>query len=201
MPDTPSTSGGVTLTSDSTHIGGDAVGRDKIVVNNYYGGAENLSRELMRVSSPQPLRVLAVVASPVAGRTDDDPPPGHLSGRAEWARLREAAKIAPMLMARLRPPTADALRTLLAPNTAGAFNIVHFICHGLPGALALEDERGLMTIVPAAEIARDVRDGQIDLVVVNACYSAAGDAQSIAAALVAAGVRSVVAHHSSRRTI
>jgi hypothetical protein len=52
------TSGGVTLTSDSTHIGGDVTGRDKIAIttNNYYGDAENLSRELMRavVHAPSP---------------------------------------------------------------------------------------------------------------------------------------------------
>jgi tetratricopeptide (TPR) repeat protein len=194
---TDSSSGGVNLTANSNTIGGDVTGRDKIVqitTNNYYGGADGLSRELMRAPSPQPLRVLAVIASPVAGLTENDLPPGHLSGRAEWAKLREAARVAPMLLARLRPPTAAELRAMLSPNRAGAFNIVHFICHGAPGALALEDERGLTAIVPAAEIARDVRDGQIDLVVVNACYSAAGDAQSIAQSLVAAGVRSVVAH-------
>ena len=56
MPDTTSTSGGVNLTSKSTHIDGDVTGRDKIVqitTNNYYGGAEGLSRELMRAPSPQ----------------------------------------------------------------------------------------------------------------------------------------------------
>ncbi|MBP7688244.1 MAG: CHAT domain-containing protein, partial [Thermoflexales bacterium] len=179
-----------------THIGGDVTGRDKLVqiTNNYYGGAEGLSREVMRAASPQPLRVLAVIASPVAGLTDDAAAPGHLSGRAEWAKLRDAAKVAPLLLARLRPPTAEALRATLSPNRAGAFNIVHFICHGAPGALALEDERGLTRVVPAAEIARAVGDGRIELVVVNACYSAAGQAQSIAQALVDAGVRSVVAH-------
>ena len=179
---------------DGDKFGGDKVAGDKVIVNNYYGGAEGLSRELLRAPSPQPLRVLAVIASPVAGRRDDDPPPAHLSGRAEWAKLREAAEVAPMRLARLRPPTIDQLRSICAPNTAGAFNVVHFICYGAPGALALEDERGLTRVVPAADIARAVRDGQIDLVVVNACYSAAGDAQSIAQALVAAGIRSVVAH-------
>lgn len=194
---TDSTSGGVNLTANSNTISGDVTGRDKIVqitTNNYYGGAEGLSRELLRAPSPQSLRVLAVIASPVAGRTDDAPPPAHLSGRAEWAKLREAAAVAPMLLARLRPPTIDQLRSICAPNNAAAFNIVHFICHGAPGALALEDERGLTAVVPAADIARAVRDGHIDLVVVNACYSAAGETQSIAQALIAAGIRSVVAH-------
>ena len=97
-----STSGGVNLTANSNTIGGDVTGRDKIVqitTNNYYGGADGLSRELLRAPSPQPLRVLAVIASPVAGLIDTAPPPGHLSGRAEWARLREAASVAPMLLA------------------------------------------------------------------------------------------------------
>lgn len=47
MPDISSTSGGVTLTSDSANIGGDVTGRDKIVqitTNNYYGGAKRKSR-------------------------------------------------------------------------------------------------------------------------------------------------------------
>ncbi|HEY4722771.1 MAG TPA: hypothetical protein VII92_13040, partial [Anaerolineae bacterium] len=77
-------SGGINF-GGSASINSDAVGRDKIAIttNNYYGGAENLSRELMRAPSPQPLRVLAVIASPVAGRTDHEAAPGHLSGRAE----------------------------------------------------------------------------------------------------------------------
>jgi tetratricopeptide (TPR) repeat protein len=116
-----------------------------------------------------------------------------LSGRAEWAKLREASKVAPMLLARLRPPTESQLRAVCAPSNT-QFNIVHFICHGLPGALALEDDRGLMKLVSAQDTASALKDGGVQLAVINACYSAAGDTQSMAQALVAAGIRSVVAH-------
>jgi|GEM_PF-541271 len=145
-------------------------------------------------SLPQPLRVLAVIAAPVAGKEDHLPAPAQLSGRAEWAGLRRASNVAPMRLVRLRPPTETALRSLCSPNNAQRFNVVHFICHGLPGALALEDERGLTTLVSAKKIAEAIQDGDVQLVVVNACYSAAGDENSIAQALVDAGIRAVVAH-------
>ncbi|MBI5564444.1 MAG: CHAT domain-containing protein [Chloroflexi bacterium] len=184
-----STSGGVNIDSDNTSIGGDVVGRDKIIqITNTIVQQAQAARER------QPLRVLAVIAAPGAGQREIDPPPASLSGRAEWKALRASTKVAPMLLARLRPPTALALRTTLAPNNAGAFNIVHFISHGLPGALALDDVRGLMKIDKAVELAAVLKDGDVQLAVINACYSAAGDAQSIAQSLVAAGVRSVVAH-------
>ena len=187
-----SISGGVNIDSGSTSIGGDVVGRDKIVqITN------NIVQQAQAARERQPLRVLAVIAAPVAGQRENDPPPASLSGRAEWKALRASTKIAPMLLARLRPPTALALRTTLSPNNKGAFNIVHFICHGLPGALALEDERGLMKIVPAVDLAAALKDGEVQLAVINACYSAAGDEASIAQALVATGVRSVVAHRWS----
>ena len=181
-------SGGIDLNANEVNIGGDAVGRDKIInITN------NIAQQAQAVRERQPLRVLAVIAAPVAGQREADPPPASLSGRAEWKALRAATKVTPMLLARLRPPTALALRSMGSPNNAGAFNIVHFICHGLPGALALEDERGLMKIVPAAELAAALKEGEIQLAVINACYSAAGEAESIAQ-LWCRRVRSVAAH-------
>ncbi len=64
-------------------------------------------------------------------------------------------------------------------HAARLYNVL-FICHGLPGALALEDERGLMNIVSAVELAVALRDGDVQLAVINACYSAAGDEASLA---------------------
>jgi tetratricopeptide (TPR) repeat protein len=182
-------SSGIDLNANEVTIGGDVVGRDKITnITN------NIAQQAQAAKERQPLRVLAVIAAPVAGQREVDPPPTSLSGRAEWKALRSATKVVPMLLARLRPPTALALRSICAPNNAGTYNIVHFICHGLPGALALEDERGLMKIITAAELAADLKEGEVHLAVINACYSAAGDEAAIAQALVEAGVRSVVAH-------
>ena len=189
MTDLTNISGGINLDANDMTIGGDAVGRDKIInITNH------IAQQAQAAKERQPLRVLAVIAAPVAGQREVDPPPASLSGRAEWKALRASTKVTPMLLARLRPPTALALRTIGSPNNRGAFNIVHFICHGLPGALALEDDRGLMTIVNAVELAAALQEGEIQLAVINACYSAAGAEESIAQALVEAGVRSVVAH-------
>lgn len=186
-------SGGVNLNADAINAQ-DVVGRDKVTNIIVTGDAEQLLQQIgLQQRRPQPLRVLAVIAAPIAGRHDDEPPPKSLSGRAEWAKLREASKVAPMLLARLRPPTESQLRAVCSPNLR-QFNIVHFICHGLPGALALEDDRGLMKLVSAQNIASALKDGGVELAVINACYSAAGDTRSIAQALVAAGIRSVVAH-------
>jgi hypothetical protein len=134
MTDTTNISGGINIVSDNTSIGGDVVGHDKIIhITN------NIVQQAQAAKERQPLRVLAVIAAPVAGQRESDPPPASLSGRAEWKALRASTKVTPMLLARLRPPTALALRSICAPSNAGSFNIVHFICHGLPGALALED--------------------------------------------------------------
>jgi tetratricopeptide (TPR) repeat protein len=191
-------SGGVNLDAGTANIHGDVTGRDKVTNIIVAGDAEQLLQQmgLQRQKQSQPLRVLAVIAAPIAGLRDIDRPLASLSGRAEWAKLREASKVAPMLLARLRPPTESQLRAVCSPNVK-QFNIVHFICHGLPGALALEDDRGLMKLVSAQDIASALKDGGVELAVINACYSAAGDTQSMAQALVAAGIRSVVAHHKS----
>jgi tetratricopeptide (TPR) repeat protein len=187
-------SGGVNVNADTVNTQ-DVVGRDKVTNIIVAGDAQQLLQQmgLQQQRQPQPLRVLAVIAAPIAGLHDNDRPPISLSGRAEWAKLREASKVAPMLLARLRPPTESQLRAVCSPNLR-QFNIVHFICHGLPGALALEDDRGLMKLVSAQDIASALKDGGVELAVINACYSAAGDTQSMAQALVAAGIRSVVAH-------
>jgi tetratricopeptide (TPR) repeat protein len=177
-----------------TSIAGDKVAGDKIAGDKIVHITNNIVQQAQAAKERQPLRVLAVIASPVAGQREADPPPAALSGRAEWKALRAAVKVTPMLLARLRPPTALALRSICAPSNAGAFNVAHFICHGLSGALALEDERGLMKVVSAIDLAEAIKEGGIQMAVINACYSAAGHEESIAQALVDAGVRSVVAH-------
>ncbi len=170
------------------------IGLDQTEIKEILGRIETKLVPMPNTQAPQPLRILAVIAAPVAGERDHLPAPASLSSRAEWAGLRRASDVAPMHLVRLRPPTETALRSLCSPNNAHRFNVVHFICHGLPGALALEDERGLTTLVNAERVAESIQDGHVQLVVVNACYSAAGNENSIAWALVKAGVRAVVAH-------
>jgi hypothetical protein len=122
---TTNVSDGIHLNANDVNIGGDVVGRDKIIqITN------NIVQQAQIARERQPLRVLAVIASPVAGERETDPPPASLSGRAEWKALRAATKIAPLLLARLRPPPALALRTIGSPNDQGAFNSV--VAHRWP---------------------------------------------------------------------
>ena len=192
-----SQSGGVNIDANEVNVGQDVVGRDKITNIIVPGDAAALLKQIglqPAAKRPQPLRILAAIAAPVAGLTDDERAPVSLSGRAEWAALRRASTVAPIRLARLRPPTEASLRATCSPNNKGQFNIVHFICHGLPGALALEDERGLTRLIDAHTVAAALRDGGVQLAVVNACYSAAGATRSLAKALVEAGVKAVIAH-------
>jgi hypothetical protein len=153
-------SGGVNVNADTVNAQ-DVVGRDKVTNIIVADDAQQLLQQmsLQQQKQPQPLRVLAVIAAPIAGLHDNDRPPVSLSGRAEWAKLRDASKVAPMLLARLRPPTETQLHAICSPNVK-QFNIVHFICHGLPEKLALEDDRGLMKLVFTQSLYRELAAGR-----------------------------------------
>ena len=148
------------------------------------------------------LRVLAVLAAPVhdPARPDHLPPPLDL--RQEWRKLAETVREshAPILLARLTPPTLDALRAALSPRaeTQGLFpHILHFSGHAWAGGLFLEDEWGQVHAVTTEELL-DALKGlprPLDLVVLNGCETAADDARSVAQTLVEKGLaRAVVGH-------
>jgi len=114
----------------------------------------------------------------------------------------------------LRPPTLDQLRSHLRENPH-TYHILHFDGHGgfgsLPaadrddvfrsptGKLLFEEEDGSRHEVSARSLNRVLREHEIPAVVLNACQSATIDARaedafsSVAAALLQAGTRSVVA--------
>jgi len=150
------------------------------------------------------LRVLAVLAAPVydPDRPDSLPPPLDL--QQEWHKLAGPVRSsrAPILLARLTPPTLDALRAALSPRaeTQGLFpHILHFSGHAWAGGLFLEDEWGQVHAVTTEELL-DALNGRAHhgaplLVVLNGCETAADDARSVAQALVEAGrARAVVGH-------
>jgi|AMFO01.1.fsa_nt_gi Uncharacterized protein conserved in bacteria len=158
-------------------------------------------------SPPRPdpaamLRVLAVLAAPVAPPPDrpDAPTPAPLDLRAEWQRLRRAVEgtAAPIWLRRLTPPTRDALRRALSPRAQrqGRFpHILHFSGHAWKEGLLLEDEAGRANRTSVDDLLLLLALPQpIDLVVLNACDTAA-EARSVAQALVEAGLaRAVVGH-------
>ncbi|WP_332249093.1 CHAT domain-containing protein [Roseiflexus sp. RS-1] len=113
------------------------------------------------------------------------------------AAVRDAR--APILLSRLLPPTLDALRRALSPR---AFDqqahphVLHVAGHAWAQGLLLEDEHGRTHRVTAADILAALSPPRsLDLVVLNACETAADDAHAAARALYDAGIaRAVVGH-------
>ena len=80
------------------------------------------------------LRVLALLSAPVFDPADPDRPPALLDLHQEWHVLAEGVRQskAPILLARLRPPTLDSLRSALSPRTSSQEvfpQILHFSGH------------------------------------------------------------------------
>jgi tetratricopeptide (TPR) repeat protein len=120
----------------------------------------------------------------------------------------------------LRPPTLDALRDTVrqAAEAGEPFHVVHFDGHGAmlgrvanggsiagrpaitngpgEGVLAFEKPGGGSDLVGAAKVAQVLADGQVPVVVLNACQSGAVGKEleaSVATALLKAGCAAVVA--------
>ncbi|MBI3764644.1 MAG: hypothetical protein HY260_22620, partial [Chloroflexi bacterium] len=171
--------GGVDL-SGSVNVGGDVVGRDKTTIVIQPGQLAEAA--LRRLAQPYYLRVLVVVSAPLTPRPPLPKGEGEalppLSFQQEWSDLRRAvlASGAPILLVRLQPPTLDALRYVCSPQARAqgiAPHVVHFIGHGSPESVILEDEFGLARRIPSAEIAAALEEGGVKMAVMNSCYSAA----------------------------
>jgi hypothetical protein len=152
------------------------------------------------------LRVLALLASPVYNPANPEEAPVHLDLIDEWHRLAEGVRQsgAPILLARLAPPTLPALRAALSPRSAeqGVFpQVLHFSGHAWSEGLVLEDEMGRAHSAKTSEVIDALKDlpRKIDLVILNGCESAAA-ANSVAQALIDGGLaRAVVGHEKAVR--
>ena len=150
------------------------------------------------------LRVLALLASPVHDPQNPDTSPVHLDLQAEWHRLAEGVRQsgAPILLARLGPPTLPALRAALSPRAAeqSVFpHLLHFSGHAWEEGMVLEDDLGQMHLAGTAQVLAALKGipHPLDLVVLNGCESAAS-ARSVAQALLEGGLaRAVVGHERS----
>jgi tetratricopeptide (TPR) repeat protein len=176
------------------------------------------------VVSRRRLRLLLVISRPSRKRDV----PYRMIAR-QLVQLLEAARGAVDLVV-LRPPTLAALRQALtaAVDAGEPFHIVHFDGHGAmvtddagqaqpgvpspaaswpgpQGTLVFEQsEYGGSDAVPAPEIARVMKQGQVPLVVLNACQSGAIGKQveaSVAARLLQEGTTAVVAMGYSVRAV
>ncbi len=147
------------------------------------------------------LRVLALLAAPVYDPHFPDKTPVPLDLQQEWHVLADGVRQsdAPILLARLTPPTLDALRSALSPRAwkQNVFpHILHFSGHAWREGLLLEDKLGQVHRAITSEVLKALKGlpSPLDLVVLNGCESAA-DAHSVAQALIDGGlVRAVVGH-------
>ena len=147
------------------------------------------------------LRILALLAAPVHDPQRPHHPPAPLNLRAEWRRLEAAVRDtqAPILLSRLLPPTLDALRRALSPR---AFHqeahphVLHFAGHAWAQGLLLEDDDGQTHRVTADALRAALSPPRpLDLIVLNACETAADEARAAARTLLDAGIaRAVVGH-------
>ena len=128
----------------------------------------------------------------------------------EWIEQRAL----PARVTILRPPTFERLREHLRERPA-YYHIVHFDGHGgygsaasggsshlfqgPQGLLVFENQNGKPDLVPADKLGTLLREHRIPVMVLNACQSAMVDERaedafaSVAASLLRAGIRSVVA--------
>ena len=150
------------------------------------------------------LRVLALLAAPVFDPQNLDQAPTPLDLHQEWHVLADGMRRskAPILLARLSPPTLAALRSALSPRAEmqSSFpHILHFSGHAWRSGLLMEGELGEVHLATTDQIMEALEDlpHPLDLAVLNGCESAA-DASSAAQALVDGGLaRAVVGHERS----
>ncbi|OQX05796.1 MAG: hypothetical protein BWK73_32620 [Thiothrix lacustris] len=176
-----------------------------------------IERQVDKVNDPLPLpenlpqdciNILLVIARPYG----DNDVGFHALSRPMIELLRKQQL--PVHIDVLRPPTFDQLRNTLHQRR-GFYHIVHFDGHGgygeaghtgsphafkgLQGMLIFEDAQAEPAPVTAEQLTQLIAEYRIPIMVLNACQSARIDERaddafaSVAAALLKAGIRSVVA--------
>ncbi|MDQ2857758.1 MAG: CHAT domain-containing protein [Candidatus Eremiobacteraeota bacterium] len=148
-------------------------------------------------SGGAPLRVLLVTARPNDAVGVDLRLVAQKLFRRLDARIRDGA----IAVEYLRPPTFDALVARLQAQPA--VDVVHFDGHGTAGeiaggtpALVFEDVRCKSVLISAERYARALADAGVGASILTACETATvtgGRVESAAAAIVDAGVDTVVA--------
>ena len=139
-----------------------------------------------------PLRILLVSAEPI-GR-------GPLDVETERRQIMQAMAhlwaVGKVEIESLEHATVRSLQTMLRRP----FHVLHYIGHGVydetagSGMLALEDERGNLRAISAAQLQYFLLDTTVRLAVFNACLTARGaTGRSIAAELMQAGLSATLA--------
>lgn len=127
------------------------------------------------------MKVLLVAPDPLGG--DISP---VMAFEEQQAMMEAIAFHHPVELVRLYPPTWRHLRQALI-GREGPFDVVHFIGHGYPEGIILEDEFGGVNAISSTELASALSPQGISLVVLNVCTS-----ELPAQTLIQAGIPAVV---------
>jgi tetratricopeptide (TPR) repeat protein len=138
------------------------------------------------------LRILVVSAAPVG----DGVP---LDLRHEWLQLQQQARAGylPATLFRLLPPTREALQRALetCADSGVSPHVLHFAGHGKPGYLSFENTLCGESKYHREDLARDLKDQGIRLLVLNACDTATRETVSLARYLQESGaVEAAIGH-------
>lgn len=139
-----------------------ATDSDKIVIQAGRVMIEAAEQAVSEKRDPaKMLRVLSFLAAPVYDPRSPEQAPVHLDLRQEWHVLADGIRRsgAPILLAKLAPPTLPALRSALSPRAKeqNAFpHVLHFSGHAWSGGLVLEDDLGQVHHAGTAEILKEL---------------------------------------------
>jgi tetratricopeptide (TPR) repeat protein len=173
-------SGGVNLEArHDVNIGGDVVGRDKIVINQYFPA----SKVPLQPEAQNRLRILFVGPRPLGGNILLCDP------EAEWRFVCSTIerKLSPIALVRLVPPTFSELQDALA-DLRHPYDIVHIVGCGTDNGLYLERENGYPDFYLLEQLTTAFRRAKAQLVLLNI-----GKARPLAEALRAVGVPAILA--------
>jgi tetratricopeptide (TPR) repeat protein len=145
-----------------------------------------------------PLKILVAVGAPDEGRSGG----AVLDHERELQNILDAVEIARAHRnIEVRILEVGHPDSIAAAIEADAYHVLHLSCHGLPGALQLEDEDGGAVITTAAQLLEPIRriGRPLPLVLLNSCLGGVqeGQAASFAEELIRAGVPCVLAMQTS----
>jgi tetratricopeptide (TPR) repeat protein len=153
----------------------------------------NLPQSTPKTDISLPFHVLVITARPF----DEDPLDNIAEQEAIYKGLISLEEDDSVVIDLLKPPTLDALITVL--NT-GSYDAIHFDGHGAftdKGYLAFEDEYFQSDLIDVDTIANTLASSSVKLVILSACQSSMvkdnNIFNSIAPSLIQAGISAVVA--------
>jgi tetratricopeptide (TPR) repeat protein len=172
-------SGGIDLNADEIDITGDVVGRDKIVIHQYFTAAQMA----LQPETQNRLRVLFVGPRPLNGK------PPLFRPEGEWRLISNIIerRQSPIALVHLVPPTFSELQQALA-DPRYAYDIVHIVGSMTDKGLDLECDNGSLDSCAIEQMLSAFQHVSVQLIVLNI-----GDARPLAEAFRSMGIAAVLA--------